>query len=267
MNILITAGGTNEKIDNVRTITNSSTGRLGAAIADALTSRACFPVDKIYYICGQNSATPESDKTQIIRITSVNDLIQVLTNILTTEKIDAVIHSMAVSDYTVDFLTTKSMLATSISNYIYQQLQSGNTDPGTLSEGILANAFTNAEALNPDSKVSSDIDDMVILMKKTPKVISLIKQLQPETLLIGFKLLSNVSHEVLIDTAYNLLMKNNCDLVLANDLSEITGDKHKGYLVAADKSYETFETKAGIAEGIAARLNTLLSNQFKQKGN
>ncbi len=259
MNILITAGGTTERIDNVRTITNNSTGKLGAAIADTMSIQAGFPVGKIYYVCGQNSAVPESDKAHIIRVSDVNDLIQKLKNILTTVKIDAVIHSMAVSDYTVDFLTTKSKLASSISSLASEQQQAGNTDPKVLSEWILGNAFSNMEAFSSDSKVSSDIDDMVILMKRTPKVIGLIKQFQPSTLLVGFKLLSNVSHEALIDTAYNLLIKNKCELVLANDLAEIAGDKHKGYLVEADKSYETFETKAGIAEGIVTRLNTLLT--------
>ncbi len=33
MKILITAGGTTEKIDQVRAITNHSTGRLGQALA------------------------------------------------------------------------------------------------------------------------------------------------------------------------------------------------------------------------------------------
>ena len=34
--IIITAGGTSEKIDNVRKITNSSTGKLGKLIAEHL---------------------------------------------------------------------------------------------------------------------------------------------------------------------------------------------------------------------------------------
>ena len=34
--IIITAGGTSEKIDNVRKITNSSSGRLGMTIANYL---------------------------------------------------------------------------------------------------------------------------------------------------------------------------------------------------------------------------------------
>lgn len=53
--ILITAGGTREKIDPVRYITNSSSGKMGIALADAayalgaeVTLVSTFPVDKNY---------------------------------------------------------------------------------------------------------------------------------------------------------------------------------------------------------------------------
>ena len=39
MKIIITAGGTSERIDDVRTITNSSTGRLGYAIGRAFAEK------------------------------------------------------------------------------------------------------------------------------------------------------------------------------------------------------------------------------------
>ena len=39
MRILITAGGTSEKIDSVRSITNHSTGSLGKAIAEELLEK------------------------------------------------------------------------------------------------------------------------------------------------------------------------------------------------------------------------------------
>ena len=43
MNILITSGGTSEKIDQVRSITNHSTGQLGKMIAERFLD-AGFPV-------------------------------------------------------------------------------------------------------------------------------------------------------------------------------------------------------------------------------
>ena len=39
MKVIITAGGTSERIDDVRTITNSSTGRLGYAIGKTFAEK------------------------------------------------------------------------------------------------------------------------------------------------------------------------------------------------------------------------------------
>lgn len=91
-------------------------------------------------------------------------------------------------------------------------------------------------------------------MKKSPKVISSIKKWAPDTKLVGFKLLSSVPHQELIDVGYHLLQKNDCDFVMANDLSEIGKDRHRGYLIHKDKSYDTMETNEEIADMIARRI-------------
>ena len=48
--IIITAGGTSEKIDNVRKITNSSSGKLGSVIATKLLELPDDKIEKIYYV-------------------------------------------------------------------------------------------------------------------------------------------------------------------------------------------------------------------------
>ncbi len=50
MNIVITAGCTSEKIDNVRKITNSSSGKLGMIIANEILNKYEDEIDIIYYI-------------------------------------------------------------------------------------------------------------------------------------------------------------------------------------------------------------------------
>ena len=50
MKIVITAGGTSEKIDDVRTITNSSTGRLGYAVGTAFLQQYADETDYLYYV-------------------------------------------------------------------------------------------------------------------------------------------------------------------------------------------------------------------------
>ncbi|MDO4869842.1 MAG: phosphopantothenoylcysteine decarboxylase [Bacillota bacterium] len=226
MKIVITAGGTSERIDDVRTITNSSTGSLGYAIGTAFAAEDA--VEKIYYLHGRRAVVPESEKITPLEIGGVLDLQEGLTRVLTEEKIDAVIHAMAVSDYMVHKVTTLDKLM-------------GTEDP------------EHAQDLT-GNKISSDIDDLIIHMKRSPKVISMIKQLSPETTLVGFKLLSGVPHEELIDVGFKLLQKNNCDFVMANDLREIGRTFHKGYLIHKDKSYDSMETNEEIAAMIVRRI-------------
>lgn len=228
MKIIITAGGTSEKIDDVRTITNSSTGRLGYAIGKAFASKYGDELERIYYLHGTRAAYVEDEKVVPVAIGGVMELQAELERLLTGEKIDAVIHAMAVSDYIVNEVTTLDRIR-------------GTEDP-------------EHKADLSGNKISSDIDDLVIHMKRSPKVINSIKKLSPETILVGFKLLSNVPHEELIDVGYKLMQKNSCDFVLANDLREIGRDYHKGYLIHKDRSYDIMETNEEIADMIARRV-------------
>ena len=105
-----------------------------------------------------------------------------MTNLLSNDDIDYFIHAMAVSDYTVDYVTNLNELKNSIINY---------------------NNLENIKKYS-DSKISSTENDLVIVLKKTPKIISIIKNISPNTHLIGFKLLDSVSEEKLIMVAKNL---------------------------------------------------------------
>ncbi len=96
MNILITSGGTEEAIDGVRCITNSSTGRTGAAIAGYFSERGA---DVLLLRAEKAAGAPQGVTER--RYRSYADLAAALKKILGAEKWDAVIHLAAVSDYTV----------------------------------------------------------------------------------------------------------------------------------------------------------------------
>ena len=224
-NIIITAGGTSEKIDEVRVISNFSSGRLGLEIAKAFLDSEMAELGKIYYLCDRNTITPSTDeRVEIVRVAGVRGLLDALTNLMVTEKIDAVVHAMAVSDYMVKQVTTM--------------------------DAVKAGAEAVSLVKNGEGKISSEVEDLVIVLQRTPKVIGEIKKLCKDTVLVGFKLLSNVEKNVLIETAYKLLQKNDCDMVLANDLSEITGEKHVGYLISQDGKFDQYDTKKQIAGAI-----------------
>lgn len=215
MNIVITSGGTSEDIDKVRKITNRSSGKLGSMIADEFVNKYDKNIGKIYYLCPKNAILPQiNKKIEIINITNTQSLKDKIEEILTQNKIDVFIHSMAVSDYTVDFVEDE-----------------------------------NGKILDSE-KISSNLNKLIIHLKQTPKIISMVKQLSPKTKLVGFKLLSNVNQDDLITAAKNLMDKNNCDFVLANDITNISKEKHIGYLINKDKKFTILQTKQEIANAI-----------------
>ncbi len=230
--IIITAGGTSERIDNVRKITNSSSGKLGCTIAEKLIELKNDEIDKIYYICSKNSYKPSDKKIEIIEIFDTKDLENTIKKLLTEEKINYFIHSMAVSDYTVDYVTTAERLAENIG--------------ASKSENIVDLICNNKDIIN-ENKISSNEENLIIKLKKTPKIISIIKEMSPQTFLVGFKLLDGVSEDKLLDVAIKLKDKNKCDLVVANDLSNIKNGNHKAFIIRKDNSYINANNKEEIA--------------------
>lgn len=226
MNIVITSGGTSEKIDMVRKITNSSSGRLGSIIADK------FKNDTVYYICSKTAIKPKNNNIKIIEIEGTKDLEREVKNILTTNKIDVFIHSMAVSDYMVDYVTTSKLLSDNYDQTSLDIYLKNNTNKLT------------------DKKISSYEDDLIIRLIKTPKIIHMIKDLSPNTLLIGFKLLDDVTKEELINVGINLKDKNKCDYVVANDITNINETKHIAYIINKDNNYIEVQTKDEIANNL-----------------
>ena len=226
---IITAGGTSEKIDNVRKITNSSSGRLGCVIANTVLEE--IPNSRIYYVCSKGSIKPDSNKVKIIEVESVNDLKNKVEFLLKNDKIDCFVHSMAVSDYMTDYVTTLSRIKNAYDK----------TGAFDLVERVVGN------------KISSYEDNLVIVLKQTPKIISIIKNISPQTYLVGFKLLDGVCKEKLISVGRNLMKKNNCDMVVANDLANIRKGEHIAYLLEKNDHISIANGKDDIAKKLVRR--------------
>ena len=227
--IVITAGGTSEKIDNVRKITNSSSGKLGMTIANHLLQQNKDSI--IYYVCSKNSLRPSNERIKIIEIDGTIDLKKQIETLLFNEKIDYFIHSMAVSDYMTDYVTTMEKIEKSIKN-----TEHSNIDVIT------------------ENKISSYENNLVIVLKPTPKIISIIKNLSPSTYLVGFKLLDDVSKEELIEVAKKSRDKNKCDLVVANDLSNIRNGEHIAYIIDKNDRIEESHGKDDIAKKLVKKI-------------
>lgn len=247
MRVLITSGGTTEKIDAVRSISNTSTGKLGSLIADSFSSAK--NIDKIFYVCSNSAVRPQSDKVNIICVDTVASLENTVKRILFDIDFDIIIHSMAVSDYRVRAVTCCDMLAEQI---LLQKEQFDFTNSQKIHD-ISVELLNKAQSvINGEGKISSNVDNMILLMERTSKIIALFQSLSPQATLVGFKLLESVSSETLINKGYQVLKDNHCSFVLANDFSKITENQHIGYLIDRNKNYSCYHTKQEIASAIVA---------------
>lgn len=227
MKVIITSGGTSEAIDQVRAITNHSTGRLGQQLTQYFLDRG----DQVSLVTTKRAVqVSPHPHLETHFIENVADLESCLEKLVPEH--EAIIHAMAVSDYTPVYMTDMAELLES--KDLSQLLTKENTE----------------------TKISSAADHQVLFLKKTPKIISQIKKWNPQIQLIGFKLLVDVRPSELIEVARASLRKNQADLILANDLLEVTADQHRAYLVFEDHE-EIVESREQIAQALYQVLHSV----------
>lgn len=101
-NVLITSGGTSVPIDAVRSITNHSTGKTGAAIAEVFFGLGY----SVTLLTAKSSLRPKLDefsenRLEITEYETFADLQNSLNSCLANVDFDVVIHAAAVSDYSL----------------------------------------------------------------------------------------------------------------------------------------------------------------------
>ena len=228
--ILITAGPTNEYIDEVMKITNMSTGRLGIELTKnylnegyEVTLIATRSVIRSNLYERYNLGNNPNLKT--IPIETTEDMLKALVN-ESKNKYDLVIHSSAVGDYKPEFSFRMEDLAEELANAIKE---------GLITKEEILSILTNPKCkVNDDTKISSYEPHLTVKLTLTPKLISRLRELFPEATLIGFKLLENVTKEHLLEVARKLCIKNNMDYIIANDLHDLRQGTHLSFLVNKD---------------------------------
>ena len=205
---MITSGPVRGYIDDVRYISNKSTGRLGSLLATEAMKRGAF----VTFVYGMGSCVPDCtlpgknnfDRLTLLEIETFDDLLITVKEKLKDKPFDIIFHAMAVLDYIIEKHTS--------------------------------------------GKIASNKDTLTLTLVKTPKVIKLLRTLWPQAQLVSFKLETGISKEELIERAYASLKENNADFVVANNQSEIVGEKHRAYVINTRKEVEAqCETKYDIA--------------------
>lgn len=182
--VLITAGGTQEPIDTVRSISNLSSGRTGISLAEYLTQMG-FDVTLL-----QAHSSPKTDlvaKKDVF--VTFNSLDQKMKHYLSTEDFTHVIHAAAVSDYSVADIE--------VNGEKHKPLEV--------------------------KKVSSDADEVTIHMKRNHKIVDRLKDYSrnKNVKVVAFKLTSHANEEQRKAAVDKLFANSHADFVVHNDLTEI----------------------------------------------
>ena len=173
--ILISSGGTQEPIDDIRVISNKSSGKTAAQIADQFIANG-FTVT---YLAAESAKLPILD-CEVVNYTNFQSLEDKLRQLLPKDY-STFIHAAAVSDYSV---------------------------------------------IPTEGKINSDSEELTIKLKRNPKLIDLVKKLNPQIKLIGFKLTSTTDEKLINEKITKLFEVSKCDVVIHNDWASVKSDKH-----------------------------------------
>jgi len=92
---IVTAGGTQEPIDDVRVVTNLSSGRLGVALAGVLAARGAA----VTLLAGPTVAAAERTDVEVVRFGTAAELDDTITRALAAGPVGLFLMAAAVSDW------------------------------------------------------------------------------------------------------------------------------------------------------------------------
>lgn len=222
--IVVASGPTSAPIDDVRILTNRSSGRLGSSITHALAKEGA----RVVQLCGTPSV-------------SVQDMVS-----------DDAASSVSIQRYeTVDELRSR----------IQETLQSC-PDAFLMASAVLD--YIPAEPVQ--GKKSSSENEWIIRLVRNEKLIENIRIWSPDTLLVGFKLESQISQSDLIGRAVDLATRSRAAMVVANRLQDINDSEHTAVLVEPRPGDSPWVSEAlQSRERIAARLVERLAHHLGEE--
>ncbi len=217
--ILITSGATRESIDGVRFITNHSTGRTGAELAEFFASAGWL----VTLLHGQGAMKPSSshggsERIHLLEYSDHADLCEKMASQLGSIPFAAAIHCAAVSDYTVGGVSHSNDLL----------------------------------GLGPKDLVGKKISsttELTLRLLPTKKILPLLREfsINKGIKVVGFKMTLNSTREEMLAAA-SRIFDESVDAVVANDWAEVCLDRSKHPGVLRTRANEVqFESVSDLA--------------------
>ena len=180
MHCVVSAGPTFEPLDEVRRLTNFSSGKLGSQLADYLVAHG----HQVTLLYGHYSTYREKQSAQrVVPFTTTRDLADKLKS-LAKEKVDAVFHAAAVSDFGFGKVFERD------ANGELREVTSG--------------------------KISTRDGTLLAELVPTPKIISSLRELFPASRIVGWKYEVDGDRASVIAKAVQQIRGNTTDACVAN---------------------------------------------------
>ncbi|HEY2158850.1 MAG TPA: phosphopantothenoylcysteine decarboxylase [Isosphaeraceae bacterium] len=232
MNILVTGGGTVAPIDDVRQITNSSSGRFSSGITEAALERG----GRVWHLHTPGAILPFHEAT---RFDPDADF---------SAEVDRLRRVKAGRDAVRDNLTLVPLRTGTVPEYA-EALRSILAEH-PIDVAFLAMAVSDYAPVPGSGKLSSDAEELMIRCRRLPKVICSARDWAPDVFLVGFKLTSGATEEEILARARRANEITRADLTVANDLKPYREGRHTLHLVRPGQPVETL----GPAPDLARRL-------------
>jgi phosphopantothenate---cysteine ligase (CTP) len=206
MNCVVTAGPTYEPLDEVRRLTNFSTGRLGSELTNLLTDRG----HTVTLLIGQQATFRGERRARDVQtFTTTADLHQRL-HALSKGTVHAVFHAAAVSDFTFGKVWQRS-------------------PEGELKE-------------MKSGKLSTRADGLLAELVSTAKIIAELRGWFPQACLVGWKYEVEGDRAAVVATAEKQIAENRTNACVAN--GRAYGDGFG--LVRGPGQHEHFDTMKAL---------------------
>ena len=114
------------------------------------------------------------------------------------------------------------------------------------------------------TKIKSNLDKIVLKLKRAPKIIDQIKKIQRDVFLVGFKAEARISKENLVKEARKKIRESGADLIIANDIGTKKYKENPDYnnvvIVDSKKIIESgWKNKSKIAKFIRNEMEKRIS--------
>jgi phosphopantothenoylcysteine synthetase/decarboxylase len=181
MHCVVTAGPTYEPLDEVRRLTNFSTGRLGTELGNYLSARG----HSVTLLISDTAVYSGYRKARRVETFSTSADLRDKLKSLSTKKVDAIFHAAAVGDFTFGRVFEPN-------------------DGGKLSE------------IKDEKKISTRRGKLLIELLPTPKIIAELRGWFPKSKIVGWKFEADGNRAEVLAAAQRQIADCSTDLCVVN---------------------------------------------------